>query len=1248
MFSRKKRELMKTPSISKKNRAGSPSPQPAGELPRKDGADTGSLGPSLEPPSAVSSAKATGTLKRPTSLSRHASAAGFPLSGASSWTLGRGHRSPLSTASPAELPIEGPCPDTVEDISQLLTDVGRFAKALEKLKECVLSDDLLEARRPLAHEYLGEALRMMRQIISKYPLLNTVESLTAAGTLIAKIRAFHYECNKESDKQEFEKALETIALSFSNTVSEFLMGEVDSSTLLSVPPGDPSQTMENLYGPGSEGAAPSADDCDAGGLAPEEVDMLLQRCEGGVDAALQYAKNMAKYMKDLIGYLEKRTALEMDFAKGVQKIVYNCRQSFMQEPHMPLLSIYSLALEQDLEYGHGMVQGVSTLQTQTLMQPLNLRRLEHEKRRKEIKESWHRAQRKLQEAESNLRKAKQGYSQRCEDHSKARFLAAKAEEEQAVTGPGATASKTLDKRRRLEEEAKNKAEEAMATYRTCVADAKTQKQELEDTKVTVLRQIQEVIRQSDQTIKSATISYYQMLHMQTASLPVHFQMLCESSKLYDPGQQYASYVGQLQRDEEPDVRYDFEPHVSSNAWSPVMRTRKGSLVSDTTGVEATGSPEEEGGPSESALAKERRGGRGHQVHKSWPTTMSDSDGSLDPSPGSGDFKKLERMSSSGTMSSSEELVDQEGSAGASAFEQAALNGMAPELPVAVPSGPFRNVGLSKAARTHRLRKLRTPAKCRECNSYVYFQGAECEECCLACHKKCLETLAIQCGHKKLQGRLQLFGQDFSQAARSMADGVPFIIKKCVCEIEQRALHTKGIYRVNGVKTRVEKLCQAFENGKELVELSQASPHDISNVLKLYLRQLPEPILSFRLYHELVGLAKDNLKAEAEAKAASRGRPDAAESEAAAIAMAGRLRELLQDLPPENRATLQYLLRHLRRIVEVEQDNKMTPGNLGIVFGPTLLRPRPTEATVSLSSLVDYPHQARVVETLIAHYGLIFEEEPEEVPGGQDGTYVQRAEAAVQMAHPEASAGAALPLQEEAADGGPGERWGRPGRLLGGVPGRRAAGGLSPTERACLTCRKYQPGDRCLSEVLCRHRGGTLHTAAAPCAPCAESAPLAVGGRRRGREPGLVRVAACQAVGPRALLVTTRRLSRLPPPAPPAFPDLPEPQVASNDSDSEAEEASDLPSPADGGAVHRLSFPEKPGSEASVEEGRGSRSSSEEQLGAAAGAGEGLAQQLSEYNTNQCNNTAEVRLPAMRLRGGRVEAGSGQERQPECV
>lgn len=97
-------------------------------------------GAGLEPLSVPSNAKATGTLKRPTSLSRHASAAGFPLPGAGSWTLGRSHRSPLTAASPAEPPAEGPWPDGVEDISQLLVDVARFAEGLEKLKEYVLHD----------------------------------------------------------------------------------------------------------------------------------------------------------------------------------------------------------------------------------------------------------------------------------------------------------------------------------------------------------------------------------------------------------------------------------------------------------------------------------------------------------------------------------------------------------------------------------------------------------------------------------------------------------------------------------------------------------------------------------------------------------------------------------------------------------------------------------------------------------------------------------------------------------------------------------------------------------------------------------------------------------------------------------------------------------------------------------------------------------------------------------------------------
>lgn len=52
---------------------------------------------------------------------------------------------------------------------------------------------------------------------------------------------------------------------------------------------------------------------------------------------------------------------------------------------------------------------------------------------------------------------------------------------------------------------------------------------------------------------------------------------------------------------------------------------------------------------------------------------------------------------------------------------------------------------------------------------------------------------------------------------------------------------------------------------------------------------------------------------------------------------------------------------------------MSPSNLGIVFGPTLMKPKPTGATVSLSSLVDYPHQARIVEALIVFHKQIFDQ-----------------------------------------------------------------------------------------------------------------------------------------------------------------------------------------------------------------------------------------------------------------------------------
>ncbi|KAL7842283.1 hypothetical protein SRHO_G00239720 [Serrasalmus rhombeus] len=989
MFSRKRKELSKAPSISKKTQSGNPPPHNTSlsilqEQPHRDTID--GLSTQALPDSVPSSCPSTPAihsklsacsspapnLKRPTGLSRHASAAGFPFQTAGTWGFNKAHGRAAMAHSPTMENAEGTVID-VEEIPPLLRDVARFADAVEKLKDVVLVEEK-ESRRAVAHECLGKVLRVLRQVISTYPLLNTVETLTAAGTLISKVKGFSYEGSNEAQKKDFEKAIETIAVAFSSNVSELLMGEVDSSTLLSLPPTEKSRSMENLCGSSAGQGMEGVGQCDHEDcmMSPEEVDILLQHSEGGVDSALSYAKTIAKYMKDIINYVDKRITLEMEFAKGLQRLYQPSKQSITQN-HMPLLSIFSLALEQDLEQSIGVQQSTNSVLTHSFLQPLLQRKQEHEKKRREIKEQWQRAKRKLAEAENNLRKARQWYLTRCEEYEKARSVANKVEEEHSGTGSGST-NKALDRKRRLEEEARNKAEEAEATYRTCIADATTQQQDLEDVKVNVLKQIQDVIKQSDQILRACTISYYQILHMQTAALPVHYQTLCESCKLYDPGQQYAAHVKNLRLRAEPITVYQFEPYSASSTHP--ARLRHDSLNEDQrqSSNEAP-TTNEEAASGDGGVVKHRRG-RGHQAHKSWPSTLSDTDsvgggsGLGSPTTSTGDISKVPRPVSAGTLSSNEDIDEQDSNV--ASFEQS-MNGIEPEM--TVPTGPFRNVGLSKAAKTHRLRKLRTPSKCRECDSYVYFQGAECEECFLACHKKCLESLAIQCGHKKLQGRLQLFGRDFAQVLQGNSEGVPFIIKKCIQEIERRALKMKGIYRVNGVKTRVEKLCQAFENGKELVELSQASPHDISNVLKLYLRQLPEPIMPFRMYNDLMGLAKESLNSESPVGGEGAKGPEledlGPQTDPKVITLVEKLRDLLKDLPPANTATLKCIVRHLHRVAQLEQDNKMSTSNLGIVFGPTLMRPRPTGATVSLSSLVDYPHQARIVEALIIFQQHIF-------------------------------------------------------------------------------------------------------------------------------------------------------------------------------------------------------------------------------------------------------------------------------------
>uniref|UniRef100_A0A674BYJ4 Rho GTPase-activating protein 29 n=1 Tax=Salmo trutta TaxID=8032 RepID=A0A674BYJ4_SALTR len=791
-------------------------------------------------------------------------------------------------------------------VMQLVNDVRRFSDTLLSLKEAFHSEGESGVTSRIR---LRELLRVLKSVIGKHQTLNSVDILRAAGTVIAKVKGINFkEVNQENKKAIFGDiytSIDSLAFTFGNVVSDFLMGDVDSQSGLGIP-----QTRRSRVSPK---VALSKE---------EEVDVILQKNNSGVESVLLYAKAWSKYTKDLLAWVDKRLGLDIECAKSYAKMAESAKTD-----------IYISTFKNDIEYSQLLLQTATALQTNKFIQPLLSRKTELDKLRKDIKEQWQREQKKMQESEVALRKARWTQAQRRDEYHKAQSSASRSQEEQ---------SKQLDKKRKLEEEALQKAEDARDQYRACVTDAGARRAELASTKTDILTQIRELVTQCDLTLKAVTVNWFQLQQAQTSSLPVHYQALCGNAKMYEPGQRYAEFVRNLPKDQihmESSSIDEREPYgFITVLLIPIslflFLSSRFSLSSPLVSVLSPAGLRGGQGPLRAWASGIQDRGMCSDSESAGGSSESQSMDSPTASPG--DFKRrLPRTPSTGTMSSADDLDERQ----------------PPSPSDNVPQVRFRNAQMSKASQTHKLRKLRAPSKCRECDSLVVFHGAECEECSLACHKKCLETLAIQCGHKKLQGRLHLFGIEFAQAAKNSPDGIPFIIRKCTSEIENRALNLKGIYRVNGAKSRVEKLCQAFENGKDLVELSDLSPHDIANVLKLYLRQI---ILIQRVIIE--------------EKAALPKQPSIKLNR-----VIFKIRDLLRQLPPAHYRTLRFLTAHLHRVTEQAEENKMTASNLGIIFGPTLVKPRQTDAEVSLSSLVDYPYQKSACQKCYKLIGILMRE-----------------------------------------------------------------------------------------------------------------------------------------------------------------------------------------------------------------------------------------------------------------------------------
>ncbi|KAJ2930529.1 hypothetical protein H1R20_g6560, partial [Candolleomyces eurysporus] len=204
-----------------------------------------------------------------------------------------------------------------------------------------------------------------------------------------------------------------------------------------------------------------------------------------------------------------------------------------------------------------------------------------------------------------------------------------------------------------------------------------------------------------------------------------------------------------------------------------------------------------------------------------------------------------------------------------------------------------------------------------------------------------------------------FGVDLAeQMTRDNAE-VPAIVIKCCEAIEKHGITSQGIYRVSGMTSKVLNLKQRLDKDLDSVDLDSpewsGDINTVTSALKMWLRELPDPLLTHHLHQGFIEAAKvDNERLRQI-----------------------RLHERVNDLPDPNYSTLKYLLGHLHRINQHAADNSMSMQNLAIVFGPTLFgQQMPTNGLEAGGVMADAPYQNQAIETILNHYRDIFIDESE--------------------------------------------------------------------------------------------------------------------------------------------------------------------------------------------------------------------------------------------------------------------------------
>ncbi|KAM6927464.1 rho GTPase-activating protein 15 isoform 2-T2 [Xenentodon cancila] len=212
---------------------------------------------------------------------------------------------------------------------------------------------------------------------------------------------------------------------------------------------------------------------------------------------------------------------------------------------------------------------------------------------------------------------------------------------------------------------------------------------------------------------------------------------------------------------------------------------------------------------------------------------------------------------------------------------------------------------------------------------------------------------------------QVFGCRLEMLCERERSTVPRFVRLCTEAVERRGLDTDGIYRVSGNLAVIQKLRFLVNHERavttdgrymfpaELVQEEKLNLdesewediHVITGALKLFFRELPEPVVPYGFFTDIVETVKMSDYVE----------------------KVDRLKCLVLNMPPPNHDTLLFMCRHLRRVLERSDSNRMTTQNIGIVFGPTLLRPERDNGNMAVNMV----YQNQAVELILSEFDHIF-------------------------------------------------------------------------------------------------------------------------------------------------------------------------------------------------------------------------------------------------------------------------------------